>query len=122
MKCLILLFVFNILFACSHTNTNTDINRPVMKQQSALDIAVESAIKSDDFRLYGTTGRKMVLPGISGVEQNKALTLCGYKLMKGTGDVIKSEEQRASLQETFVFMSEYNRQILAICQQRNKEK
>ncbi|WDE04327.1 hypothetical protein SG34_023765 [Thalassomonas viridans] len=94
------------------------MSTPPEKAQTEVERAVELALKNRDFRLYAGTGRSQVLPGISGAERKKALALCGYKPMKGTGDVLKKESQRQELKKKFAFMADYNRRMLAICKQR----
>jgi len=114
MKALIAILLLCFLSACSKQK----MAGPASKAQSEVARAVEQALKNQDVRLYATTGRSLVLPGISGAERSKALALCGYKLMKGTGDVLKQEKQRGELKKRFAFMADYNRRMLAICRQR----
>ncbi|WP_281560227.1 hypothetical protein [Thalassomonas sp. RHCl1] len=114
MKSLIVILFVGLLSGCSKSN----VAGPVEKAQSNVAQAIEQALKNQDFRLYASTGRSLVLPGISGAGRKKALALCGHKPMKGTGDVIKQEKQRGEMKKKFAFMAEYNRRMLEICQQK----
>ncbi|WDE10809.1 hypothetical protein [Thalassomonas haliotis] len=112
MKLLIWIFIAGFLSGCSKNN----MADPVEKAQTEVALAIEKAMKKNDFRLYASTGRQLVLPGISGAGRKKALALCGHKPMKGTGDVLKQEKHRGEMKKKFAFMAEYNRRMLEICQ------
>lgn len=112
MKYLISTVLFFFIAACS----SDKMFKPAPNTPVAVAQALEQAVKSKDFRLYGSSGRRMVLPGITAAQRKTALALCGYKLMSGSGDVIKKEQQRVELKKKFAFMAEYNRQMLRICQ------
>lgn len=114
MKFLILIFFVLFLSGCSKNK----VAGPVDKAQTEVERAIEQALNKHDFRLYASTGRNLILPGISGGGRKKALALCGHKPMKGSGDVIKQEKQRGEMKKKFAFMAEYNRRMLAICQQK----
>jgi len=83
-------------------------------QQKLVD-AVQEAIAKSDYRLYATTGRSTTFPGINSVYFKEVSTLCGKKFMSGTGDVIRSPEQRVERKKLLDYMGTFNQQMIIIC-------
>ncbi|WP_448548892.1 hypothetical protein [Thalassotalea fusca] len=85
---------------------------------SPVDTEVFQARKNNDFRVYGTSGRNITIPGISSEDRSFAVEQCGIKFMKGTGDVIKTPEQRQERKEKVAYMKSYNQRIFVLCKQK----
>ncbi len=83
-------------------------------QQKLVD-AVKNAIAKGDYRLYATTGRSTTFPGINAIYFKEVSTLCGKKFMSGTGDVIRSPEQRVERKKRLDYMGTFNQQMIIIC-------
>ena len=77
----------------------------------------EEAIRDNDFRLYKLSVRGNVFPGIAVSERATAAALCGSQILKGTGDVIRDNEEKQKRQELTDYASEYNRIVYAACRQ-----
>jgi len=84
---------------------------------SPVDTEVFQARKNNDFRVYGTSGRNITIPGIKSEDRSFAVEHCGIKFMKGTGDVIKTPEQREKRKEKVAYMKSYNQRIFVFCKQ-----
>lgn len=92
---------------------------PTKNKNLSLDLQVEQdiqqAIVDNDYRLYGFQGRRMTLPGISPEQTDDVAKRCGYKLMEGTGDVLKSEQQREQRRKKLEYATLYNQKMLLLC-------
>lgn len=82
---------------------------------SLVEQEVQQAIGDKDYRLYGFQGRRLTLPGIGPEQTDEIAKQCGYKLMEGTGDVIKSELQREQRRKKLEYATLYNQQMLSLC-------
>ena len=111
MKTMIYLFIAVIFYGCSNTQKQNN-PEPV---STNFDQEIEVAMTNQDFRLYGTTGRRVTIPGINVDEYDYAKAHCGIKHLPNTGDVLKSEEQRIDRNNTVDYMKEYNRKMLKLC-------
>ena len=85
------------------------------KMSAKVSQAIEQAKKSDDTRLYATSGRRITLPGISAQQQQDMIARCGKKHMDGTGDTLKNIEQRQQRKALILFMTSYNKAMSKIC-------
>ena len=85
------------------------------KLSAKVSQAIEQAKKSNDTRLYATSGRRITLPGISAQQQQDMIALCGKKHMDGTGDTLKNIEQRQQRKALILFMTSYNKAMSKIC-------
>jgi len=98
------------LSGCYTTETNgSSTNLPEPQN------AVEEARSNNDYRLYAFKGRRMTVPGLTPEQQQKAQEMCGTKLMEGTGDVIKTPEDREQRKTKLKFATEYNRLMFTSC-------
>jgi len=82
---------------------------------SRVDIAIKQALLQKDYRLLVTSSRRVYAPGISTSEQSALLAKCGSKFMAGTGDVIKTEQERNKRKEQIAFMKDYNVEMVSHC-------
>ena len=111
--CLPLAFIF---FGCS-TAQGEKVNTSVLTH---LDKEIEQAIANNDFRLYGTSGRRLTIPSINNDKVDSIKERCGIKFLPNTGDVIKSEEQRAERKKNIEYLELYNERMLTLCQKSQK--
>lgn len=77
----------------------------------------QRAIEQQDLRLLAFAGRALSLPGIDlaiysldRLEQN-----CGYRILKGTGDMLQNENDQALRSKMHDYALSYNQQILIAC-------
>lgn len=114
MKYIVLTFIFCVLTACKHSTMQSE--GVSMSLQERVEQELQQAINNKDYRLYGFQGRRMTLPGIPPEQTNEAAEQCGYKLMSGTGDVVKSEQQRQQRNEKFAYATLYNKKMRLLCE------
>ncbi|AQS36668.1 hypothetical protein Sps_01502 [Shewanella psychrophila] len=87
----------------------------VEPEQISVAEAIQEAEVLGDYRIYGTSGRRITLPGIAASDNEQAQALCGVQYMTGTGDVISSPEQRLKREQLLDFMTSYNQAIFEVC-------
>lgn len=77
----------------------------------------QQAIVNKDFRLLAFAGRAISIPGIDFAEYplEHLQQQCGYRLLKGTGDVLRIGEQSALRTKTHDYAVIYNQYMLAAC-------
>jgi len=109
------LFSMMAMILCAACQPPASNNTQVLS--SPVDTEVHQARKNNDFRLYGTSGRNITVPGVNSEERSYAIELCGIKFMEGTGDVIKTPEQRQKRKEKVAYMKSYNQRIYVLCKQ-----
>lgn len=103
-----------LLTACSPSNPDAESaqeNQPMDKVSKA----IQQATAEGDLRFYATQLRGTTYPGLDSKEHIALIEKCGHKFMPGTGDVLKSDEDRQRLKENIAFAEAYNRQLLEIC-------
>lgn len=115
MRVIYLLILCGILQACSNASSPQD--EQANSAQTELIAAIEQAKLHKDFRLLATQGRRMAIPGIEPQQAASYIKRCGIKLMKQTGDVLKTQQQKQQRLEQLEFASQYNQQVLSLCQQ-----
>jgi len=86
-----------------------------VKPKSAIDEEVEKALSQSDYRLYATSGRRIVYPGIVSEKFNKVMEQCGRKFMADTGDVIRSEQQKMDRKQKLAYMALFNKRMIVNC-------
>ncbi|MDK1288356.1 hypothetical protein [Pseudoalteromonas umbrosa] len=86
-----------------------------MKVQKDVSDAIEHAVEKNDFRLYATTGRRPVFPGLEQLDFEELKSLCGLKYLPSSGDVIKSEQAKQQRLKQYEFAKSYNLKIYARC-------
>ena len=113
MKYVYLTLSFVLFSGCKHSDMSTENENKPLDLQVEQDI--QQAIGENDYRLYGFKGRRITLPGISPEQTDEVANQCGYKLMDGTGDVIKSERQREQRRNKLAYATMYNQQMVLLC-------
>lgn len=113
MKYIVLILIFCMSTACKHSTMKQEYAS--MALESKVDQELQQAIKDKDYRLYGFQGRRITLPGVGSERTKEASEQCGYKLMSGTGDVIKSEQQRHQRSKKLDYAALYNQKMLLFC-------
>ena len=93
----------------------SDDHPPKAKPITAAQSAIEEARANADYRLYAFKGRRMTIPGLSNEQMVQAKNICGTKLMEGTGDVLKTKQDREKRKLKYKFASEYNQLMFEIC-------
>ncbi|MBQ4837894.1 MULTISPECIES: hypothetical protein [Pseudoalteromonas] len=113
---LLLVFIGGLLNGCADSYGDTH-NEPKDKMENKLSVsqAVSSALESNDLRLYATTGRRPVIPGLESMDFTALKAQCGIKYLSGTGDVIKSEQDKRTHLQRYEFAKAYNLEIYARC-------
>lgn len=74
-----------------------------------------AALAKGDLRLLGFALRATVVPGVAVADRQTAMDACGVRLMKGFGDVIRSDDQATAMQQAHEYAKWYNAVVLAQC-------
>ena len=121
----VLLIVLSV--SCASDATSEDVGSIDAKPKQTttektasyeLTEALVRAKQNKDYRLLVTSGRSISVPGVKASDYQGVIALCGKKYSSGAGDVITSEEQRLARKKLVDFMQQYNKQMLAICQEK----
>ncbi|MCF6439224.1 hypothetical protein L1077_07270 [Pseudoalteromonas luteoviolacea] len=91
-----------------------------MTLQKDVSDAIARAVEDKDFRLYATTGRRPVFPGLEQFDFDELKVSCGLKYLPSTGDVIKSEQDKLQRLKQYEFAKRYNLKIYARCKENAK--
>lgn len=81
---------------------------------------ITNAVAEKDFRLYVTSGRRVVIVGIDAKQHQFVQQKCGTKPHSNTGDVLRSAEDKAKRKQLNKYLTAYNQKMLGICQQNFK--
>ena len=73
------------------------------------------ALSKNDFRLLGFATRSTSIPGIEAIDKMAYMEKCGVRLMKGFGDVSRSEQQTQLMHQTYEYAAKYNQLIIDSC-------
>ena len=84
-------------------------------QSLILNDNIEEAQAQGDYRLYATSGRRLVFPGIDNSQFEEVIKRCGKKYMPNTGDVVKSTEEKNERAKNFKYMSLFNKRMIVDC-------
>ncbi len=79
-------------------------------------IQVEQAVSQSDFRFYATQGRRTTYPGLDEQADSQLLAKCGHQFLTGTGDVLRSPEDKIARKQKVAFATEYNKLMKAYCE------
>ncbi|MDH5389140.1 MAG: hypothetical protein OEY06_11930 [Gammaproteobacteria bacterium] len=74
-----------------------------------------AAIEKGDLRLLGFASRVTTTPGVPVKKRKMAMETCGVSLMKGFGDVIRSDKELAAMRLASAYAKRYNAVILEQC-------
>lgn len=81
----------------------------------APETAARMALKKGDFRLLGIATRVTSIPGVPTHDRQLAIETCGVRLMEGLGDVIRSDDELATMQQAFDYAQKYNQLVIVAC-------
>lgn len=91
------------------------VKRGVQYEQRDPEADARAAIERGDLRLLGFATRVTSLPGVAAASREAALDTCGVRLLAGFGDVIRSDEELAAMQQASAYAKRYNAVVLAVC-------
>ena len=78
-----------------------------------------AALHKGDLRLLGFALRATVVPGVAASDRQTAMDACGVRLIKGFGDVMRSDDQALAMQQAHIYAKRYNTVVLAQCLKKN---
>jgi hypothetical protein len=78
--------------------------------------AINEAKANQDHRLMYTLSRNPVIPGFENKSFSALKKQCGIKPTHGTGDVIKSPNDKQERRIKYQFAKEFNTKMYTICQ------
>jgi len=102
------------LGACNSASSEDD-TLSVSSFNKEIDKEIREALLQGDYRLYASSGRRTVYPGIGNEEFEKVRKHCGHKFMKHTGDVIRTEQQIIARKQKLAFMAVFNKRMIVNC-------
>lgn len=102
-KLCLILCVFSCLFGC---------NSPIKQD---VDQHIKTAQVSGDYRLYASSGRRLIFPGIDSEKFDVVIKKCGKKYMAHTGDVITSQKQKLIRKQNIEYMILFNKRMIVDC-------
>ncbi len=76
------------------------------------------AIQKQDFALLAFAGRATSIPGINN-ESSSLRKHCGYQLIAGSGDVLKSKNDLKLRKQLYIYAATYNQLVATACQKIN---
>lgn len=89
--------------------------RGAQYEQRDPEADARAAIERGDLRLLGFATRVTSLPGVAAADREAALDACGVRLLAGFGDVIRSDEELAAMQQASAYAKRYNAVVLGVC-------
>ena len=75
----------------------------------------QAAMINGDLRLLGFALRATVVPGVALTDKQAAMDACGVRLMKGFGDVVRSDDQANAMQLAHEYAKRYNAVMVVEC-------
>jgi len=123
MKFFVLLSLF-ALNACT-SPVEVESKEEVISSQKTINDKVNTRISQalaiKDYRLLGLSGRRITAPGIVIQEMSGAIKRCGIQLLPHSGDVLKTEADRARRKSLFQLAEQFNQQMYLHCLQNTSE-
>ncbi len=107
-----------VLSACNNEPTRSKATvqeEPVALKLNRVEQAVSDAKSNKDYRLYGLAGRRIILPGLENKNVKDIKKRCGIRILSGSGDVLKSKQDREKRRLNYQFAVKVNEQIYALC-------
>ncbi len=107
-----------VLSACNNESTRSKATvqeEPVALKLNRVEQAVSDAKSNKDYRLYGLAGRRIILPGLENKNVKDIKKRCGIRILSGSGDVLKSKQDREKRRLNYQFAVKVNEQIYALC-------
>ncbi|MGB0898937.1 MAG: hypothetical protein ACPGSN_06770 [Psychrobium sp.] len=109
----------SLLIVCSAitlvTGCNSGVKQEANVQSLILNDNIKKAQSQGDYRLYATSGRRLVFPGIDNSKFEEVIKRCGKKYMPNMGDVVKSTEEKNERAKNFQYMSLFNKRMIVDC-------
>ncbi len=106
--------VNSVLQGCSKASKIPE-NITKNKELSQIEIVLNDAVSKQDYRLYGIAGRRIVLPGFEVENFSEIKLRCGVRLLSGTGDVLKNNNDRDERRKNYQFALKINSKLYALC-------
>lgn len=93
---------------------NTNIGTTIAQQ---LHDELKQAKAAQDFRLYATKGRRIIIPGLTKSQLIQAKESCGLKYIVDSGDVLRSTADKEKYLSSYKFAIAYNKTMFIYCMQ-----
>jgi hypothetical protein len=106
------------LSACNNeatTSKETIKEEAVAHKLNRVEQALSDAISTNDYRLYGVAGRRIVLPGLENKNVKEIKKRCGIRILPGSGDVLRNSQDREKRRLNYQFAVKVNTKIYALC-------
>ncbi|KID56137.1 hypothetical protein JF50_17780 [Pseudoalteromonas luteoviolacea] len=100
---------------CANDYAQRQTDSSVNDNTTEVSEAVALALKDKDYRLFATTGRRPILPGLEKMAFSTLKAKCGVKYLSDAGDVLKSEQDKQQRLERYEYAKAYNIQMYAKC-------
>ncbi len=106
-----------VLVACASAEPPRDSHAQKLLWLDAADPQADagSAIAQGDLRLLGLATRAVSLPGVDPDEYHRYEQACGYRLIEGVSDVVRSDEHLRLIQKARSYALRYNAIIKTLC-------
>ncbi len=78
---------------------------------------IAAALSQQDFRLYQSAGRRVVVPGFEKENIKPIKLICGLKVIPGSSDVLKSAQDKKAQRMRYQFAKQFNLVMFEHCQQ-----
>lgn len=119
----IVIFITLVMSACNNqaiTSKTIVKEAPIPHKLNRVEQALNDAISANDYRLYGLAGRRVVLPGLENKNVKEIKKRCGIRILSGTGDVLKSSQDRENRRLNYQFAVKINEKLYALCLKRTQ--
>lgn len=109
----------SILTACCAilciAGCNSGVKPDANVQSVILNDNIREAQSRGDYRLYATSGRRLVFPGIDNSQFEKVMKRCGKKYLPTMGDVVRTTLEKNERTKNFQYMSLFNKRMIVDC-------
>lgn len=102
------LFLLSSIAACSTSTTEQQIENKVKAD-------IDSALSTNDKRLYFIGGRVPNFPGIKAGELDKLISQCGKQLVNNSSDIIMQDDDLKARELAFKYAEQYNKLMKVYC-------
>jgi len=93
--------------------TSSDHSSALANSNPEQDARAELA--KGDLRLLGFAQRVTSVPGVEATDRQAAMDACGVRLMKGFGDVIRTDKDSANMRLAYDYAKRYNAVVIEAC-------
>lgn len=111
MRSLFITYLITLLLIGCHSSSKQDAS----VQSLILKENIKKAQSQGDYRLYATSGRRLVFPGIDSSLFKEVNRRCGKKYLPNMGDVITSAEEKSTRNRNFRYMTLFNELMIVDC-------